>query len=103
MVINYEFPMHTEDYVHRIGRTGRAGATGVAVTFMSAADASHAAGLVKILKESGLTKEDAKILGGALTWAAVGVAVWQLPKIWRASDEEPAATSEAAMTLLATG
>ena len=48
--------MRTEDYIHRIGRTGRAGAKGLAVTFMSAADASHAAPLVKILKESGLAK-----------------------------------------------
>ena len=28
-VINYSFPLTTEDYVHRIGRTGRAGKTGV--------------------------------------------------------------------------
>ena len=48
MVLNYEFPTKTEDYVHRIGRTGRAGAKGHAVTFMSAADASHAAPLVKV-------------------------------------------------------
>jgi len=58
MVVNYEFPTRTEDYVHRIGRTGRAGAKGLAVTFMSAADASHAPALVKILKESGLSKEE---------------------------------------------
>ena len=51
-VINYEFPNKVEDYVHRIGRTGRAGAKGLAVTFMAAADAKHAGALVKILKES---------------------------------------------------
>jgi ATP-dependent RNA helicase DDX5/DBP2 len=51
-VINYEFPNTAEDYVHRIGRTGRAGAKGLAVTFMAAADAKHAGALVKILKES---------------------------------------------------
>lgn len=28
VVINYSFPLTTEDYVHRIGRTGRAGKTG---------------------------------------------------------------------------
>ena len=35
MVINYELPMVAEDYVHRIGRTGRAGATGEAVSLVA--------------------------------------------------------------------
>jgi ATP-dependent RNA helicase RhlE len=35
-VINYDVPQHAEDYVHRIGRTGRAAATGDAFTFMDA-------------------------------------------------------------------
>jgi ATP-dependent RNA helicase RhlE len=34
-VINYDVPTHAEDYVHRIGRTGRAEATGDAITFVS--------------------------------------------------------------------
>ncbi|WP_295891062.1 DEAD/DEAH box helicase [uncultured Vibrio sp.] len=34
-VINYDLPYKAEDYVHRIGRTGRAGATGLAVSLMS--------------------------------------------------------------------
>lgn len=34
MVINFDVPEHAEDYVHRIGRTGRAGASGKAVTFV---------------------------------------------------------------------
>lgn len=34
-VINYDFPNGVEDYVHRIGRTGRAGATGEAYTFFT--------------------------------------------------------------------
>ena len=38
MVINYDFPPKVEDYIHRIGRTGRAGAKGVACTFMSPSD-----------------------------------------------------------------
>ncbi|MBH5835101.1 ATP-dependent helicase, partial [Neisseria meningitidis] len=33
-VINYEMPAQPEDYVHRIGRTGRAGADGVAISLM---------------------------------------------------------------------
>jgi ATP-dependent RNA helicase DBP3 len=35
VVINYSFPLTTEDYVHRIGRTGRAGKKGVAHTFFT--------------------------------------------------------------------
>ncbi len=37
-VVNYDFPMHPEDYVHRIGRTGRAHAMGDAISFMTPAD-----------------------------------------------------------------
>jgi len=51
-VINFDMPLNMEDYIHRIGRTGRAGAKGYAVSFMSAADAAHAPALIKILKEA---------------------------------------------------
>jgi len=37
-VVNYDFPMHPEDYVHRIGRTGRAHAIGDAVSFVGQED-----------------------------------------------------------------
>jgi len=37
-VVNYDVPLDPEDYVHRIGRTGRAGATGNAVTLVTASD-----------------------------------------------------------------
>ncbi len=37
-VFNYDAPWHPDDYVHRIGRTGRAGASGVAYTFVTPAD-----------------------------------------------------------------
>ncbi|KAL3813805.1 hypothetical protein ACJIZ3_015073 [Penstemon smallii] len=50
VVINYDFPNGVEDYVHRIGRTGRAGATGIAYTFLSDQDAKHASDLVKLLE-----------------------------------------------------
>ncbi|KAL8545802.1 hypothetical protein ACS0TY_005792 [Phlomoides rotata] len=50
VVINYDFPTGIEDYVHRIGRTGRAGATGVAYSFLSDKDSRHASELVKILE-----------------------------------------------------
>ena len=40
-VINFDLPKFAEDYVHRIGRTGRAGATGIAVSFASNKDSAH--------------------------------------------------------------
>jgi ATP-dependent RNA helicase RhlE len=40
-VINFDVPQHPEDYVHRIGRTGRAQATGDAFTLMVAEDSKH--------------------------------------------------------------
>ncbi|KAK2973315.1 hypothetical protein RJ640_027958 [Escallonia rubra] len=50
VVVNYDFPTGVEDYVHRIGRTGRAGATGVAYTFFGDQDAKHASELIKVLE-----------------------------------------------------
>ncbi|XP_022955622.1 DEAD-box ATP-dependent RNA helicase 40-like isoform X2 [Cucurbita moschata] len=50
VVINYDFPTGVEDYVHRIGRTGRAGATGVAYTFFTEQDWKYAADLIKLLE-----------------------------------------------------
>ena len=52
LVVNYDFPSNIEDYVHRIGRTGRAGARGVAVTLMTPSDARHARPLLRILREA---------------------------------------------------
>lgn len=52
LVINYDFPMTIEDYVHRVGRTGRAGETGTAITFFSRANARMAKDLIMVLKES---------------------------------------------------
>ncbi len=40
-VINYELPRSPKDYIHRIGRTGRAGASGEAISFVSEADRHH--------------------------------------------------------------
>nr|XP_017247663.1 PREDICTED: DEAD-box ATP-dependent RNA helicase 20 isoform X2 [Daucus carota subsp. sativus] len=52
-VINYDFPSSLEDYVHRIGRTGRAGAKGTAYSFFTHSNAKHARDLIKILQEAG--------------------------------------------------
>lgn len=52
-VVNYDFPSSLEDYVHRIGRTGRAGAKGTAYTFFTHANAKFARDLIKILQDAG--------------------------------------------------
>ncbi|RYP86397.1 hypothetical protein DL770_004902 [Monosporascus sp. CRB-9-2] len=53
LVINCTFPLTIEDYVHRIGRTGRAGKTGLAITLFTEHDKSHSGELVNILKAAG--------------------------------------------------
>ena len=53
VVINYTFPLTIEDYVHRIGRTGRAGKTGISYTFFQTGDKSHAGELQQVMKQAG--------------------------------------------------
>jgi ATP-dependent RNA helicase RhlE len=50
LVFNFDVPFNAEDYVHRIGRTGRAGASGVAITFVSPSDARLVADIEKLIK-----------------------------------------------------
>ena len=49
-VFNFDVPFNAEDYVHRIDRTGRAGASGLAVTLVSGSDARLVADIEKLLK-----------------------------------------------------
>lgn len=51
-VINYDTPTHAEDYVHRVGRTGRAGAKGVAFTFTSANEKKYLQDIEKLIGNS---------------------------------------------------
>merc|ERR1712159_129193 len=52
VVINYDMPNNIEDYVHRIGRTGRAGAYGEAYSFMTQDKAKLGRDLMDILREA---------------------------------------------------
>lgn len=54
-VINYTFPLTTEDYVHRIGRTGRAGKEGVSHTLFTQHDKARAGELINVLREANQT------------------------------------------------
>ena len=49
-VINYSIPQEAESYVHRIGRTGRAGQKGIAITFVTPREASKLAQIKRITK-----------------------------------------------------
>ncbi|KAL4497332.1 hypothetical protein ABPG72_011267 [Tetrahymena utriculariae] len=52
LVVNYKCPNHIEDYIHRIGRTGRAGNKGTAVTFIGPDEDKYSLDLIKALKRS---------------------------------------------------
>jgi len=52
-VVNYDFPLDIENYIHRIGRTGRANKKGNSLTYMTSEDSRFASKLINILKEAG--------------------------------------------------
>ena len=51
-VINYDYPSNSEDYVHRIGRTGRSNNTGTAYTLFTTTNANKANDLIQVLREA---------------------------------------------------
>ncbi|GKT83541.1 pre-mRNA-processing ATP-dependent RNA helicase prp5 [Colletotrichum tofieldiae] len=53
LVVNFDCPSHSEDYVHRCGRTGRAGNKGTAVTYITEEQESCASAVAKALEQSG--------------------------------------------------
>ena len=84
-VVNYAAPNHLEDYVHRVGRTGRANNRGVAYTFINSTDeAKFAPNIVKALIEAGQSKNlsqelkdltdsfKEKVAKGEARWASSG-------------------------------
>ena len=52
LVVNYELPHVPEDYIHRIGRTGRAGAEGAAISFVAPDEQKYLSEIEKMLKKS---------------------------------------------------
>lgn len=58
LVINYEAASHMEDYVHRVGRTGRAGNKGTAITFVASNEERAVADLVRAMRMSKMPEED---------------------------------------------
>lgn len=55
-VVNYDMPFKAEDYVHRIGRTGRAGNSGLAISLMSQ-DEAYLLGDIERLLDTRLPQE----------------------------------------------
>lgn len=51
-VVNYDFPRNIEEYVHRVGRTGRANRLGTSLSFFTRSDWGSAGELIEILKEA---------------------------------------------------
>jgi Superfamily II DNA and RNA helicases len=51
-VVNYDVPFSAEDYVHRIGRTGRAGASGLAITLATERDSRSLSDIEKLIKRN---------------------------------------------------
>src|SRR5213594_4315924 len=51
LVVNYELPHVPEDYIHRIGRTGRAGATGEAISFVAPEEEKYLAEIERLLRK----------------------------------------------------
>ncbi|XP_019866511.2 ATP-dependent RNA helicase p62-like [Aethina tumida] len=51
-VINYDYPNSSEDYIHRIGRTGRSDTTGTSYAFFTPSNSKQARDLVSVLKEA---------------------------------------------------
>lgn len=64
VVVNVTFPLTAEDYVHRIGRTGRAGADGISITLFTEQDKGLAGGLINVLKAANQEVPDALLRFG---------------------------------------
>ncbi|XP_043784797.1 probable ATP-dependent RNA helicase DDX52, partial [Apis laboriosa] len=58
LVINYDFPSSAISYIHRIGRTGRAGHKGKAITFFTEQDTTNLRSIATIMRESGCNVPD---------------------------------------------
>jgi superfamily II DNA/RNA helicase len=56
-VVNYDLPLVAEDYIHRIGRTGRAGASGEAISLVCA-DEAPLLGAIETLLKTSLSRDE---------------------------------------------
>lgn len=76
LVVNYDPANNTEDYVHRIGRTGRAGNKGYAVTFMTKADSGKARGIIEVMQRTNQeVPQELRAMSGS-SWGGSGNRRW---------------------------
>ena len=84
-VFNVDIPFNAEDYVHRIGRTGRAGASGLAITFVSSRDARSLADIEKLIGRKAevepLEIEDERRSRGRPARHNDGQRLWPAPEV----------------------
>lgn len=67
LVLNITFPLTAEDYVHRIGRTGRAGKEGLAITLFTVHDKAQSGALANVLRAAGqVVPKELKDFGGTV-------------------------------------
>ncbi|MEP2261201.1 MAG: DEAD/DEAH box helicase [Paracoccaceae bacterium] len=88
-VFNYDVPSHSEDYVHRIGRTGRAGRDGKAIMICAAADEKNMAAIEKLIDKAIPRTENP--LGGATEADAAAPTTEEKPKRTRKPKADKAA------------
>lgn len=93
-VINYDAPDQIESYVHRVGRTGRAGEQGFAMSFLMERDHKLAAPLIQVLRETeqkippklhemaNLSAQLARGSGPGSQAASISNEVWQGSSKW---------------------
>jgi len=74
LVVNVDMPAHAEDYVHRVGRTGRAGRPGVAWSFVTAKQSPRVAEIAGELARARLPDSDGEVLQNTMTtfWLGAG-------------------------------
>ncbi|MGH6859922.1 MAG: DEAD/DEAH box helicase [Phyllobacterium sp.] len=83
-VFNFDVPIHSEDYVHRIGRTGRAGRSGKAFTLVTPADVKYLTSIEKLIGE------DIGWLDGDLSTLPVSTEPDEAPRRGRGSRDKAA-------------
>lgn len=107
MVINYEIPSAPEDYVHRIGRTGRAGASGIAISLVSEDEEKYFVEIEKLIKKNiqrekldvpNVRQAPVRDLRKTATKASIGYSQQKRKSVdpWFDKPYEPAKTRDAA-------
>lgn len=69
-VINFDYPQSSEDYIHRIGRTGRSDTTGTSYTFFTNNNAKQSKALLQVLREA---NQVSSIFLNSLIWFKMNI------------------------------